>query len=133
MVTDSTDSLIDRLAEFDRVVEVGIGNRTDVAAGLAERGVEVVATDVHDRDVPAGVEFVVDDVTAPDQSVYADADAIYALNLPPELHRPVADVARRAGAAFLFTTLGGDPPAIPVDRETIPGDTLFVARDRRVR
>ncbi|WP_435361065.1 UPF0146 family protein [Haloarchaeobius sp. DFWS5] len=129
MATDSTAALVDRLAVFERVVEVGIGHRTDVAAELAERGVTVTATDVHPRDVPGAIHFVQDDVTAPTPSVYADVGAVYALNQPPELHQPTAAVARRAGAQFLFTTLGGDQPAIPVTRETIPGDTVFVASD----
>ncbi|MFD1644216.1 UPF0146 family protein [Haloarchaeobius litoreus] len=126
MVPDSTPALVDRLARFERVVEVGIGNRTDVAAGLAERGVAVTATDVHDRPVPDGVSFVCDDVTDPDPSVYEDADAVYALNCPPELQRAVAAVAREAGAACFLTTLGGDPAAVPATPEPIPGDTLFV-------
>jgi uncharacterized UPF0146 family protein len=124
----STDALADRLARYDSVVEIGIGRRTDVARALAERGVAVTATDVHDRVVPDGVTFVVDDVTDPDTSVYAHADAVYALNAPPELHRPLRDVASAADADLLFTTLGGDQPSIPVDRETIPGDTLYRAR-----
>ena len=126
-------ALVDRLATDDTLVEVGIGNRTAVAAALAERGCAVTATDVHDREVPASVEFVHDDVTDPDPAVYADADTIYALNLPPELHRPVRDVAREAGATFLFTTLGGDPPLVPVTRESLAGTgaTLFVAEAAR--
>jgi hypothetical protein len=33
-------------------------------------------------------------------------------------------------ATFLFTTLGADPPTIPVNRETVPGETLFVFESR---
>ncbi|WP_132057226.1 UPF0146 family protein [Halorussus amylolyticus] len=123
------DALADRLSGFETLVEVGIGRRTDVAAALADAGKTVTATDVHPREVPAGVAFVADDVFDPDLAVYRDADAIYALNFPPELHGPARDLARRADAALLFTTLGGDQPAVPVERETIPGDTVFVARE----
>jgi len=123
----STDALVRRLARYDRVVEVGIGRRTDVAAALAARGVGVVATDIHDRSTPEGVAFVRDDVTDPDPAVYADADAVYALNAPPELHRALRAVADRADADLLFTTLGGDEPAVPVEREAVPGDTLYRA------
>ncbi|MXV64615.1 hypothetical protein GS429_21565 [Natronorubrum sp. JWXQ-INN-674] len=121
-------TLLDHLERYDRVVEVGIGRRTDIAAALAERGVSVTATDVHDREVPANVDFVRDDIVAPDPSVYADADALYALNLPPELHRPALEVAREVDATFLFTTLGGDQPAVPVERKTLEAETLYVAR-----
>ena len=122
------EALVDALAAFDTVVEVGIGHRSDVAAALVERGLGVTATDIHERPVPDGVTFVRDDVTDPDPSVYADADAIFALNCPPELHRPIRNLARSVDAVFLFTTLGGDPPAVPVDRQTLPGETLFVAK-----
>ncbi|WP_435344669.1 UPF0146 family protein [Haloarchaeobius sp. HRN-SO-5] len=130
MAVESTHALVDRLGEFDRLVEVGIGRRTDVAAGLARRGVDVTATDVHEFVVPDGVGFVRDDVTRPEADVYADADALYALNCPPELQRPVHELARRHDAAFYFTTLGGDPATVPAAPETIPGETLFVATTR---
>ncbi|WP_254861688.1 UPF0146 family protein [Halovivax gelatinilyticus] len=125
--TDRVDPIfIERLARYDRLVEVGIGRRVDLAAALVDAGARVVATDVYDRAVPEGVTFVRDDVVDPDPSVYADADAIYAQNLPPELHRPTADLAESANAAFLFTTLGADQPAIPVERVTIETGSLYV-------
>jgi uncharacterized UPF0146 family protein len=123
------DALAGRLSAFERLVEVGIGRRTDLARALADAGASVTATDVRPREVPDGVRFVDDDLRDPDPTVYRDADAVYALNLPPELHRPALDAAERADAAFLFTTLGGDQPAVPVARETLPGETLYVARE----
>ena len=124
------DALADRLATYDTLVEVGVGRRPAVAAALAARGRTVTATDVYDRAVPDGVRFVRDDVTDPDLSVYRAADAVYALNCPPELHRPLVEVAQAVGADCLFTTLGGDPPSIPVERETLPRETLFRATTR---
>jgi len=129
-VDDPRRALADRLSAFDRVVEVGIGRRPGVAAGLAERGVDVTATDVVEREVPTGVDFVRDDVTAPAPAVYADAAAVYALNCPPELHRPLRVVAADAGAVCYFTTLGGDHPTVPVEREQLPGgETLYRVRE----
>lgn len=122
------DDLFAHLSRYECVVEVGVGRRTDLAGRLADAGVDVTATDVHPRAVPDGVQFVRDDVVDPDPVVYADADAIYALNLPPELHRPTLAVAREADADFLFTTLGGDQPAVPVERRTIREGTLYVSR-----
>ncbi|UTF55414.1 UPF0146 family protein [Natronosalvus rutilus] len=116
------------LETYERLLEVGIGRRTAIAEALLETGCAVVATDVHLRETPEGVRFVIDDVTDPDLETYADADAIYALNLPPELHRPVLEVARAVDADLLFTTLGGDPPLVPVERVSLPRETLFVSR-----
>jgi hypothetical protein len=121
-------ALVDRLAGYDRLVEVGVGRRADVAAALVAAGCSVTATDVVARAVPEGVDVVVDDVLAPDPAVYADADCVYALNCPPELHRPLVAVAAGAGAACAFTTLGGDQPVVPVEREPVTDDTLFWAR-----
>ncbi|AGB38191.1 UPF0146 family protein [Natronococcus occultus] len=126
-------TLEDHLTTYDRVVEVGIGRRTELSGALAEAGVSVTATDVTPRAVPDAVEFVVDDVVDPEIGIYEDADAIYARNLPPELHRPTLAVAERVGAAFLFTTLGGDQPAVPVERKTVREGTLYVARDEASR
>jgi len=122
------DAMIDYLDTYERVVEVGIGRRTDLARALAKQGVSVTATDVYERTVPDGVAFVRDDVVDPEPVVYADADAIYARNLPPELHRPTLEVARDVDADFVFTTLGGDQPAVPVERKTIETGTVYVAR-----
>jgi uncharacterized UPF0146 family protein len=128
------DALRARLARGDRLVEVGVGDRTDLAADLADAGCRVVATDVREVGAPEGVRFVRDDVVerarvaGHDPGPYAGADAVYARRLPPELHRPALTVARAVGAAFLFTTLGGDPPAVPVAVETLPEATLYRAR-----
>ncbi|WP_020221776.1 UPF0146 family protein [Halarchaeum acidiphilum] len=130
MKTTRTDAIADALAEYDRLVEVGVGRRTAVAGALAERGCSVVATDVHERETPGSVAFVRDDVTGPRVEAYADADAVYALNCPPELHRPLRDVARDVDADCLFTTLGGDQPAIPVSRRAVGSETLYVAAAR---
>nr|WP_193570752.1 UPF0146 family protein [Halorubellus sp. JP-L1] len=126
-------ALADRLDDYDVLVEVGVGCRHAVAAALADRGRTVTATDVRPRSVPEGVAFVVDDVTTPDHSVYADADVVYALNCPPELQRALVDVARSVGADAAFTTLGADPAVVPATPEALDGvrETLYVASSRR--
>jgi uncharacterized UPF0146 family protein len=111
----------------ERAVEVGVGRRPAVALALAERGVDVTATDVVDRDVPDPVRFARDDVTDPDRAIYADADLVYALNCPPELQRPAREVAREIGATFRFTTLGGDPAVVPAESRYVADETLFTA------
>ncbi|MFB6094298.1 MAG: UPF0146 family protein [Halanaeroarchaeum sp.] len=116
------------LAAYDRLVEVGIGRRTDLAARLVRRGVDVCATDVVDRSVPAGVDFRRDDVRDPTMAIYEDADAVYARRLPPELQRPLRGVARAVAADLLFTTLGTDPVLVPADRVTLAEGTVHVVR-----
>lgn len=125
MHSDRKPVLADRLCRYDRLVEVGVGNRPDIAIELAERGCHVTATDIYARPVSDTVRFVIDDVTDPDLAVYQGADAVYALNCPPELQRSLADVATAVGADCLFTTLGGDPVVVDATPETLSGDTLF--------
>ncbi len=128
MLHDSCAAIVSRLAGYDHAVEVGIGRRTDVAAGLADRGVDVVATDLHPRETPPGVTFAREDVTDPDSTRYWRADVVYALRCPPELQRPLREAARLGGADCFFTTLGTDPAVVPAEPETLDGVTLFRVR-----
>jgi uncharacterized UPF0146 family protein len=129
-VRDTTrEAFVDRLSDANSVVEIGIGTRPGVARALADRGIDVTATDIRDRPTPDGVRFAQDDVTDPDRSIYAGVDALYALNLPPELQGPAADLARAVDARLLFTTLGGDPVVVEAERETIPCETLYRLRE----
>ncbi|MFC4358071.1 UPF0146 family protein [Halobium salinum] len=128
------DALVGVLSAYDRLVEVGVGREPAVAAALADRGRAVVTTDVYAFPVPEGVRFVRDDVVEASERDHPGehyrADCLYARNLPPELHRPLRDVARAVDADCLFTTLGYDEPAIPTSREPLEGsrETLFVVR-----
>jgi uncharacterized UPF0146 family protein len=128
------DALAARLTRYDTLVEVGVGRNPDVAAALATAGKTVTVTDIDEVEVPDGVRFVRDDIVA--RSEQADpgplycVDAIYALNLPAELQRPVRDVARAVDAVFVFTTLGYEEPTIPVRRETVGRETLYTAVER---
>jgi len=125
---DSCSVVVTRLQGYERAVEVGVGRRPEVAAGLAERGVDVVATDVDRRETPPGVTFAREDVTDPAPARYEAADVVYALRCPPELQRPLRDAARLGDADCFFTTLGTDPAVVPADAETLGGVTLFRAR-----
>ena len=128
MLHNSCAAIVSRLDGYGRAVEVGVGRRPAVAAGLAERGVEVVATDVHARETPPGVTFAREDVTDPDPARYERADVVYALHCPPELQGPLRDAARLGDADCFFTTLGTDPAVVEADPETLEEVTLFRAR-----
>jgi hypothetical protein len=131
--------LVNRLSDAARLLEVGIGDRSGVAAELVAAGADVRATDVRPVEVPAGVRFRVEDLTAHGKlDEFHEVDVVYALNCPPELHRPLQELAAAVGADCYFTTLGTDPPVIPVEQEqlsgTVDGDpvreTLYRATNR---
>lgn len=131
--------LVSRLSDAERLLEVGIGDRTGVGAGLAAAGADVRATDVRSVEVPADIWFRVEDLTAHGEvDEFHDVDIVYALNCPPELHRPLQELAAAVAADCYFTTLGTDPPAIPVEQEALTGtvdgdpvrETLYRATNR---
>jgi len=121
------EAIVARLADATVAVEVAVGTRPDVARALAERGVDVTATDVSPREVPDGVTFVRDDLLDPDLDVYRGADVVYARNLPAELQRPTHEIAATVDARLSFTTLGAEEPVVRVQREALPGETLYRA------
>lgn len=118
-------TIVDRLADYDRLLEVGIGNRTAIAAELADRGVAVIATDVVDRSVPEGVSFRREDVTDPRGSLQTEVEAIYALRLVPELQRPAARMAESLDVPLYYTTLGGDPAVLASEPLPVESGSLF--------
>ncbi|WP_138007090.1 UPF0146 family protein [Halalkalirubrum salinum] len=143
MTYRSRRPIVRYLARYDSLVEIGIGRRPEVAAGLVDRDCDVTVVDVHDQSVPDGVSFVRDDIversaaaaSLPDGKARNEraatpraaipaaykVDAIYGLNLPAELQRPAATLAARVDADCLFTTLGFEEPVVPVDRLSIDG------------
>ncbi|MFB6110704.1 MAG: UPF0146 family protein [Halodesulfurarchaeum sp.] len=126
-MSPSPPALRDVLAAHDRLIEVGIGHRTEIAAALADRGCHVTAIDVHPRSVPTDVEFVREDLLDPGKIRDVDIDAIYALRLPPELQAPAARLADELGVPLYFTTLGNDPAIVESRARPIQEGTLFVA------
>lgn len=119
------DSVPDTLARADRLVEVGIGTNFSVALALTERGCTVTATDIVDRSVPDPVEFRRDDITDPNLDLYRDAELVYAIRCPPELQAALATVGAIVDATVCFTTLGTDPPVVPVDVISLPDWPLY--------
>jgi hypothetical protein len=126
----SEDALVEYVrenyAEGARIVEVGVGRRDDTARALADAGFEVAATDVRDVETGEGVEFVRDDVTSPDTSVYEDASLIYSLRPPYEIHSDIDSIARSVGADTLLVPLADE--GTPLERD---GDFELVNRDGR--
>lgn len=125
MADVTTDPLVDRLRQFERVLEVGIGPRPDLAAALADAGVDVLAIDIDPVSTPAGVTFRQADVGTLTPTAVGHRDAVVARRLPPELHRPTARLAASLDAELLFTTLGGEFPAVEVEVVTIDGGTIY--------
>lgn len=93
---------------YHRPVEVGIGRNPHVAIRLAEAGLPVIATDIAERDVPDAVRFVVDDICAPDLTLYREADLIYAVRPGVEMIPCLMETARAVGADCIVYHLGNE-------------------------
>lgn len=113
-------SLEDRLLQFDYVLEIGIGQRPDLADRLAQAGVTVTAVDCKPREVSDEVTLIVGDIFDLSPQDLPLVDAIYARNLPAELQRRTLELARARAAPVFFTTLGTELPIIPT--ELLSGD-----------
>ena len=148
----SERALVDALGPYERLIEIGVGRRPEVARALADRGRAVVAVDVDVSEAaraaaqtrtPDGgsLRVAAADVTAlaagdddPRDVFGLDAregevDAVYARNLPAELQRSTVALAERLDAACLFTTLGFEEPVVDVHgRSTESGTVVYVAR-----
>ncbi|GAB3681442.1 UPF0146 family protein [Salinarchaeum chitinilyticum] len=125
-----------------RLLEVGIGERTAVAAAIAERNVDVAAIDVVERSVPPGVAFRHTDLVELSRAatggpppeatseLLTGLDGLYALRLPPELHGPFVDLATALDVPAAFTTLGGEPPSVAAGPQQLAGgETVYWIED----
>lgn len=121
-------ALVSCVSDYDLVVEVGIGDRLDVATACVEAGTDVIAIDIYPGPVGAGIDRVQGDVHRPPIAGDAPIGAIVANNLPAELQRPSGELARWFDVPLYFTTLGGEVPVVPTEIYTVEGDTVYVAR-----
>lgn len=105
-------SIEERIADYiagryKSVVEVGIGGNTRTTEILAERDVDVAATDI--KECPdCRVKFFIDDITSPDISIYSGADLIYSIRPGVEMIPDLIKTARAAGTDLIVYHLGNE-------------------------
>jgi uncharacterized UPF0146 family protein len=105
-------SIEERIAEYlagqyKSAVEVGIGRNTTTAEILAEKGVDVCATDI--RECPeCPVFFTRDDITSPDLSIYSGRELIYSVRPGVEMVPDLIKTAKAAGADLIVYHLGNE-------------------------
>jgi len=91
---------------YAAVVEIGVGNNPGAAIIIHNAGIPIRCTDIRNRELPEGIEFVIDDVFEPDLSIYAGADVIYAIRPAIEMMAPLIALAQKAGCDLLVYHLG---------------------------
>lgn len=102
------ERIADYIAEHYRsAVEVGIGRNTVVSEILAERSVDIRATDIKEcRECRVG--FTKDDITSPDISIYEDRELIYSIRPGVEMVPDLIRTAKAAGADLIVYHLGNE-------------------------
>ncbi|HOT07459.1 MAG TPA: UPF0146 family protein [Methanotrichaceae archaeon] len=88
-----------------RLVEVGIGRRSDVADLLA--GLDLVATDRENRRI-GYIEVVGDDIFNPNLEIYQGASLIYSIRPTMEMQLALGRLACMVGADLLIRPLGDE-------------------------
>ncbi len=91
-------------ASADKIVEIGVGNNTEVLKELGRKmsGCKLLATDIREKHVPENVDFFLDDVTDPNINIYRDSDLIYSIRAPSELYLHIRNLADKIGADILL-------------------------------
>jgi len=95
-----------------RVVEVGVGHLSEVAASLRAHGMDVVLTDRRARAL-GSLAVEKDDIFSPHLELYQGASLIYSLRPPLELQIAIGDLAIRIGADILIRPLGDEVAEMP--------------------
>jgi uncharacterized UPF0146 family protein len=91
---------------YTSAVEVGVGHNPGAALLIHTAGVPVRCTDIHQREVPAGIVFTIDDIFDPDLSLYAGTGVIYAIRPAEEMVPPMIALAKKIGCDLLVCHLG---------------------------
>jgi uncharacterized UPF0146 family protein len=95
-----------------RVVEVGVGHLSEVAASLMARGMDVVLTDRKARTL-GDLAVEKEDIFSPHLELYQRASLIYSIRPPLELQIAIGDLASRIGADVLIRPLGDEVAEMP--------------------
>ena len=106
MITDDykdfVEFVINNYMDAEKIVEVGVGSRSEVLEELdKELNAQVIGTDIKTDDP----NISIDDITNPSLEIYKGADLIYTLRLPIELHPYVEEVAKRSGSDLIIKPL----------------------------
>jgi uncharacterized protein len=93
-------------AHYGNAVEIGVGRNPDAARILYDAGVHVRAMDIREIPQPAWLTFFVDDIFAPDISLYEGTQLVYAIRPAEEMIPPLVSLARQLDCDMLVYHLG---------------------------
>lgn len=95
-----------------RVIEIGVGHLSEVAASLRDNGMDVVLTDRKAHTL-GNLAVEKDDIFSPHLERYQSASLIYSIRPPLELQIAIGDLAIRVGADILIRPLENEVAEVP--------------------
>ncbi len=99
---DFVEYIINNYPGAKKIIEVGVGSQSGVLEELDKAlDAQVIGTDIKTSDP----EIVSDDIMNPDLRIYENADLIYSLRLPIELHSYIKEIANIAGSDLIIKPL----------------------------
>lgn len=105
MWNDFSEYIIGNYTHIHNIVEVGVGKFPRLARDLQEHlNLNIVMTDIK----PSHEGIIQDDICHPHLKIYNDAELIYSIRPPEELHPCLVKVAEWAGSDLIIKTLSTD-------------------------
>jgi len=105
MWCDFSRYIISNYAHAHKIVEVGVGTFPMVACELEKHlKLNIIMTDIN----PSHEGIIQDDIGHPHLKIYKDAELIYSIRPPEELHHHLEKVSRIIGADLIIKPLSTD-------------------------
>lgn len=117
----------------DKIIEVGVGQNTNVLEKLAEEtpNCELVGTDVRNVETPKGVKFVLDDIKEPEYEIYENADLIFCIRIPPELYPHLFEISQKVNADFLVKPVSSEEAPERGKVVNYSGVSFYISKNRK--
>ncbi len=109
-------------SDAEKIIEVGVGHRIDVAERISEAlpRAEILVTDKDEswlRSRKTGrIRAVADDILLPNLNVYRGASLMYSLNPPGEIIPALEKLANRVGADLLVVPISDEQHELREDK-----------------
>ena len=122
MFEQLVDWIKQNYTDAEKIIEVGVGHRIDVAKRISEALplAEILVTDkdgswVRSR-MPGRIRAVADDVMFPNVNVYRGASLVYSLHPPGEILLALEKLANRVGADLLVVPISDEQHELQRDK-----------------
>ena len=122
MFEQLVDWIKQNYTDAEKIIEVGVGHRIDVAARISEAlpHAEIIVTDKDESWVrsrkPGRIRAVADDVLFPNLNLYSGASLMYSLNPPGEIIPALEKVADRVGADLVVVPISDEQHELREDK-----------------